>query len=125
MNKITLVLISLMLVSLLLFGACSESVEISLAPIHEVTVTLLKSNPPQINVYIKGGLRDGCTTFNNIEIKREGNVFNIEVTVQHPKDAFCPAIYGYFEKNVNLGSYFTIGTTYTINVNDYTTTYKY
>jgi len=125
MNKITLVFISLMLVSLFLFGACSPSVEISLAPIHEVKVTLLKSNPAQISVYIKGGLRDGCTTFNDIEVTREGNVVNIEVTVQHPKDVFCPAIYGYFEKDVNLGSDFTIGTTYTLNVNDFTTTFAY
>ena len=99
--------------------------EISLAPIHEVKVSLMKSNPPQIGVYIKGGLRDGCTTFNDIEIAWEGNTVNIKVTTQHPKDVACPAIYTYFEKNINLGSDFTIGTTYTLNVNDYTTTFVY
>ena len=98
---------------------------IELAPIHEVNVTLLKSNPEQVSVHIKGGLRDGCTTFNNIEVTREGNTINLKVTTKHPKEAVCPAIYGYFEKDVNLGTDFTVGTTYTLHVNDYTTTFTY
>jgi hypothetical protein len=126
MSKIAFVYISALLIILtLVSGACSSSVEISLAPIHEVTASIMKSNPPQIGVYIKGGLRDGCTTFNDIEITREGSTINIKVTVQHPKDTFCPAIYGYFEKNINLGSDFTVGKTYTLNVNDFTTTFTY
>ncbi len=99
--------------------------EIRPAPIHEVNITLLLSNPPQVSVYIKGGLSDGCTTFHDIEMTREGNTVNLEVTVQHPTDKFCPAIYTFFEKYVNLGSDFTTGTTYTINVNDSTTTFEY
>ncbi|MDD5701411.1 MAG: hypothetical protein PHU23_05100 [Dehalococcoidales bacterium] len=35
-------------------------VEIKLAPIDEVKVYTMKSNPAQIGVYIKGGLSDGC-----------------------------------------------------------------
>jgi hypothetical protein len=102
-----------------------DSIEINLAPIHEVNVTILMSNPPQIGVYIKGGLRDGCTKYHDIEVTRESDIINIKVTTEHHKDVFCPAIYTYFEKDVNLGSDFTIGTTYTLNVNDYTTTFKY
>jgi hypothetical protein len=102
-----------------------DEFEISPAPIHEVQVSLLKSNPPQIGVYIKGGLPDGCTTVNNIEVTREGNMVNLKVTVQRPKDKACPAIYTYFERDVNLGSGFTFGTTYTLRVNDYTTTFAY
>jgi hypothetical protein len=99
-------------------------IEIDLAPIHEVRINLMKSNPPQIGVYIKGGLRDGCTAFNDLQITREGNTVNIKVTTQHPRGVFCPAIYTYFEKDVNLGSDFDFGTTYTLNVNDYTTTFE-
>ncbi|MBN1160593.1 MAG: hypothetical protein JXA17_01400 [Dehalococcoidales bacterium] len=102
-----------------------EDFEISLAPIHEVTVSFMESYPVQVGVYIQGGLRDGCTEFHDIEIAREGDVVNITVTVQHPKDTFCPAIYTYFEKYINLGSDFTTGTTYTLNVNDFTTTFIY
>jgi hypothetical protein len=102
-----------------------NNLEINLAPIHEVRTSLMKSNPPQVGVYIKGGLRDGCTAFHDIEISREGRTVNIKVTTEHPGDAICPAIYTYFEKNINLGSDFIVGTTYTLNVNDYTTTFAY
>ena len=83
------------------------------------------SNPPQVGVYIKGGLRDGCTTFHNIEIAREASHVNITVTVQHPKDVSCPAVYTYFEKEINLGSDFSAGVTYSLDVNDYSTTFVY
>lgn len=102
-----------------------DDVAIDLAPIHEVEVYFMESFPVQVGVRIKGGLRDGCTTFHNIEITREGNTVSIKVTTQHPKDTTCPAIYGFFEKNVNLGSDFITGTTYTLKVNDYTTTFAY
>jgi hypothetical protein len=100
-----------------------NNLEISLAPIHEVRVSIMKSFPTQIGVYIQGGLRDGCTTFHDIEITQEGSTVNIKVTTQHPREVSCPAVYGYFEKNVNLGSDFIFGTTYTLKVNDYTTTF--
>lgn len=99
-------------------------VEIKPAPIDEVNVYLMKSNPPQIGVYIKGGLPDGCTTFHDIETIREGNVVNIKVNVQRPRGRVCPAVYTSFERNVNLGIDFDFGTTYTLNVNDYTTTFE-
>ena len=85
----------------------------------------MESYPIQVGVHIKGGLRDGCTTFNDIEITREGENVDIKVTVQHPKGVDCPAVYNYFEENINLGSDFTVGTTYTVNVNDYPTTFEY
>ncbi len=98
-------------------------VEIKLAPIDEVRVYIMKSNPPQIGVYIKGGLPDGCTTFHGIETSREGNTVNIKVTVQRPRGVQCPAIYTWFEKDVNLGTDFAFGSTYTLKVNDYSTTF--
>ena len=97
--------------------------EINLAPIDEIKVNIMKSNPPQIGVYIKGGLQDGCTTFHDIEIAREGCIVKIKVTTQHPRGVSCPAIYTNFEKYINLGSDFTAGITYTLKVNDYTTTF--
>lgn len=102
-----------------------NDVEISPAPIHEVEVYFMESFPVQVGVRIKGGLRDGCTTFHDIEVKQEGNYVNIRVTVQHPQGVDCPAVYNYFEKNINLGSDFTAGVTYTLDVNDYSTTFEY
>ncbi len=94
-----------------------EQMEISLAPIHEVDTDIAKSNPEQILVYIKGGLADGCTSLKDITTEKDGNIINITVTVQRPKDAMCVQVYSYFEEIVNLGSDFTRGQSYTVNVN--------
>jgi hypothetical protein len=99
-------------------------VEIKLAPIDDVKIYLMKSNPPQIGVHIVGGLPDGCTTFHDIETTREGNTINVKVTVQRPLGMNCTAIYTTFEQDVNLGTDFVFGTTYTLNVNDYSTTFN-
>ncbi len=101
-----------------------NDIEVSPAPIHEVDVLIMESSPPQVGVHIKGGLRDGCTSFHDAVVAREGDIVNIEVTTRRPREAICAQVYGFFEKNLNLGSDFTAGTTYTLNVNDYTTTFE-
>jgi hypothetical protein len=100
-------------------------VDIKQAPIHEVKVFFMKSNPPQVGVHIQGGLSDGCTTFHDAVVLIEGNLINIFVTTQRPHDVSCPAIYTNFEQDINLGSGFAFGTTYTLKVNDFTTTFTY
>jgi inhibitor of cysteine peptidase len=102
----------------------AEDLEIRLAPIHEVRVNIAESYPPQVIVYVEGGLSDGCTTFHSLKTERNGDTINIEVTTQRPKGAVCAQVYGFFEKNVNLGSDFVSGETYTINVNDYNTSFE-
>jgi len=102
---------------------CQAEIIIRLAPIHEVQVLIAESFPPQIFIYIKGGLADSCTTFHDLTKQRSGNTINITVTTERPKDAICAQVYGFFDKNVSLGSEFTSGETYTINVNDYTTSF--
>jgi hypothetical protein len=91
--------------------------EIKPAPIHEVDIRIAESFPEQIFVYVKGGLPDGCTAFNDFIIETDGNTINITVTVKRPKDAVYAAVYGFFEKNIALGSDFTRGEIYTVNVN--------
>jgi len=96
---------------------------IHLAPIHDVQVNIAESYPQQIFVYIKGGLADGCTTFHDLTEERTGNTIDIEVTVERSQEAICSQVYGFFEKNVALGSDFTTGETYIINVNDKTASF--
>lgn len=91
--------------------------EIKPAPVHEVDIRIAESYPEQIFVFVKGGLPDGCTAFNDFSIETAGNIFNITVTIKRPKDAVCAAVYGFFEKNIALGSDFIRGETYTVNVN--------
>jgi inhibitor of cysteine peptidase len=101
----------------------SQGLEVRPAPIHEVRVAIAESYPPQVIIYIKGGLSDGCTAFHELKTERSGNTINIAVTTQRPKGAVCTQVYGYFEQNVNLGSDFVSGQTYTVNVNDKTTSF--
>jgi len=101
-----------------------NEIQISPAPIHEVEVRFMESFPVQVGVYIQLGIRDGCTTFHDAVVTREGDTMNIEVTTQRPKEAICDLAYRFFEKNLNLGSDFTPGSTYTLKVNDYTTTFE-
>ena len=109
----------------LVLASCArvEGVEIRLAPIHEVRVNIAESYPPQVFVYIKGGLSDACTTFYKLTTERSGNTIYITVIIQRPKGAICAQVYGFFEQNVNLGSDFTSGETYTARVNDVTTSF--
>ncbi len=98
-------------------GISNGNIEVRLAPIHDVQVNIAESYPPQVFVYIKGGLSDGCTTFYEMTEERSGNTISITVKTQRPKDAICTQVYGYFEKNLNLGTDYISGQTYTIKVN--------
>ena len=100
-----------------------EDILIRDAPIHEVRINIAESFPPQVFIYIKGGLADGCTTFNGTTVTRQGNTININLTTARPKDAICIQVYGFFEKTVGLGIDFISGGSYTINVNDFTETF--
>jgi hypothetical protein len=106
-------------------GCCfvEGEIEIQPAPIHEVRVNIAESYPPQVFVYIKGGLADSCTTFHELSTERSGNTIDITVTTQRPRDKQCAQVYGFFEQNVGLGSDFVSGETYTVNVNDQTTSF--
>ena len=130
MKKLLYLLAVLMLV--LPFAGCSElvlerlndeDIEIQLAPIESITIMMLTSDPPQVQVYLKGGLADSCTTFNDLNVERSVSTFKITVTVRRPSDAVCAQVYNTFEKYENLGSDFVPGETYTVHVNDQTTSF--
>jgi len=106
-------------------GGNSPELEVKLAPIHVLDVRFAESFPVQVFIYIKGGLSDGCTRFHGIEIKsRSNNNVRVEVTVERPRNATCPAVYTFFEQNLNLGSDFKTGETYSVVVNDKSTSFK-
>ncbi len=102
-----------------------EEMLVSSAPIHNVEVVFMESFPVQVGVKIEYGLRDGCTTFHESAVTRDGNEITIEITTRRPVDAICDMAYRFGEEYVNLGSDFTEGTTYTLKVNEVTTEFKY
>ncbi|APV44127.1 hypothetical protein Dform_00775 [Dehalogenimonas formicexedens] len=87
------------------------------AIITKVEVRIAESFPPQVFIDIQGLLTDSCTTLNGVDTRRQGNVIDITVTTQRPKDAVCAQVISYFSTTVPLGSDFVAGQTYTLRVN--------
>jgi hypothetical protein len=125
MKRLLYLVPAVLIVAVLVLGCGSpvDDNEIMPAPIHDVSVTILMSNPPQVEVYIKGGLADSCTTFHELKTERSGNAVEITVTTERSKDTICAEVYGFFERTVNLGADFVSGESYTVNVNDKTTSF--
>jgi len=87
------------------------------APIVSVEVRSAESFPPQVFVDIRGVLTDGCTILNETKVQRQGNVIDITVTTQRPRDAVCVQVVSFFDTAVPLGSDFIAGQQYTLRVN--------
>lgn len=91
------------------------------APIDDLDILVLESFPPQYNLRITSGLPSGCAVFDKAEITgRSSNTITVRVTNTVPDDpnVACTAIYGTKETTLPLGSDFTSGETYTVQVND-------
>ena len=97
-----------------------------LAPIDGLDVLTLESFPPQYMLHVKAGLPSGCAQpFSNRIVGRQGNVIQVEVLNSLPDgNPICTAIYGMYDLNINLGSNFTSGQSYTVKVNDKEVTFK-
>jgi hypothetical protein len=95
-----------------------------LAPVDGLAVRVLESNPPQYMLNVRAGLPGGCAERNRHETRREGDGITVTVMNWMPAgNTPCTMIYGSYELNVNLGSGFRPGTTYTVTVNDKKTTF--
>lgn len=127
--KIKLFIASLILVVMMFsIPGCKghdSDLEIKLAPIHEVKISIAESFPEQIFVHIKGGLDDSCTKFHDLIEERSGTKIKIKITTERPRNAICAQVFSYFEKSINLGSDFTSGQIYTVEVNGITQTFVY
>ncbi len=95
------------------------------APIDAVEVVIAESHPPQYFLAVTSGLRNGCVQFDSYEVSRLDRAIEITVTNLEPadKDRPCTDVYETVETRIALGSEFEPGQTYTININDFTTTF--
>lgn len=95
------------------------------APIDGIDVVIRESNPPQVTLKVKAGLPSGCAQRHSHAMSRSGDVFTVRVLNSMPTgDPICTMIYGTYDLTIDLGRDFVIGTTYTVHVNDTTTTFK-
>ena len=95
------------------------------APIDGLDVLTLESAPPQYMLQIKAGLPSGCAKAAGYEATRSGTTINVKVHNSMPDgNVICTAIYGTYDLNINLGSDYQSGQTYTVSVNDRSLTFR-
>lgn len=99
-------------------GQSGERVVVT-APIESAEVVQVPSTPPQYVVKVVAGLPSGCVKPDDYTVTRDGNEIRIDVTNTMPAgNPVCTMIYGTYELSIKIGSGFTDGETYTVNVND-------
>ena len=95
------------------------------APIDRVDVLIRESAPPQVTVKVMAGLPGGCAQRDSHSVSRTGDTFIVTVLNSMPTgNPVCTMIYGTYELNIDLGRQFAPGTTYTVQVNDKTATFR-
>jgi hypothetical protein len=94
------------------------------APIDGLDIRVMESFPPQYMLNIRAGLPSGCAKQDSHAVTRVGDTITVTVLNSMPAgDPPCTMIYGSYELNINLGTDFVSGSTYTVRVNDKATTF--
>lgn len=94
------------------------------APIENVTVHTLKSDPPQYFLEIQAGLPNACHTFGRTEVQRSGTEITVSViNLIAVVDAVCAQVFVPAPHLLPLGTDFEAGVTYTVRVNDWETSF--
>ena len=95
------------------------------APIERVEVLIRESAPPQVSVKITAGLPSGCAQRETHSVSRTGDRFVVRVLNSMPRsEQACTMIYGTYDLSVDLVGEIRPGVTYTVQVNDKTTTFR-
>ena len=97
----------------------------ALAPIEQVNINVAESFPPQYFAAIVSRQSNSCVTFDALGTTRDGNAIQILVwnLVPADPDVICAQVLSTTEHNVALGSDFTPGQSYDLQVNDVTRTF--
>ncbi len=95
------------------------------APIDSIDVLIRESNPPHVTLKVIAGLPSGCAKQDSYRTSRASDTITVTVLNSMPTgDPVCTMIYGTYELSIDLGTDFRPGATYTVHVNDKTTTFK-
>jgi hypothetical protein len=94
-----------------------------LAPIDGADI-VYQSSPPQYVLHVLAGLPSGSAKPAGYEVERDGTTVRVKVYNSMPDgNPVCTMIYGTQELSIGLGSNFTPGTKYTVDVNGKTLTF--
>jgi hypothetical protein len=89
-----------------------------------VDILVRESFPPQYGLHVLAGLPSGCAKRFTHDVSRDGTVITVRVLNTMPTGMVaCTMIYGTYELNIDLGSQFQSGVSYTVHVNDVTETF--
>lgn len=103
-----------------------EMVQVS-APLESVEILTLGSFPLQYRVQVVSGLSNGCTEFDGFEVEREGETITVTVTNLEPTDKGIPCTDEYRTVTTSIllgnGLDYDPAMTYTVTVNDVTTSF--
>jgi hypothetical protein len=87
-------------------------------------VRTVGSAPTRYTLVVSAGLPSGCAKQHSHAVNRAGDTITVTVlNSMPPGDPICTMIYGMYDLNIDLGSDFRAGSTYTVRVNDRTTTF--
>lgn len=89
------------------------------APIESVDVLIMESFPVQYALSVVSGLPNGCAESAGYTMTRDGETIRVNITNWRPAngDVMCTQEYRFVEHNIQLGSDFEPGQTYTVMVN--------
>ncbi|MPZ47985.1 MAG: hypothetical protein GEU75_01495 [Dehalococcoidia bacterium] len=76
-----------------------------------------ESFPPQYGLQVVAGVPSGCAKPYTHEVARDGDTIRVRVLNTMAVADACTAIYGMYDINIDLGSGFQPGMTYTVIVN--------
>ena len=88
-----------------------------LADVESVEVLTLESFPVQINLIVGGVLPNGCTVIDKSVVQRDGDMFNVAVTVVQEPGQTCTEAEVPFEETVPLDVLGLEAGTYSVTVN--------
>jgi len=94
------------------------------ANVEEVQIQILESFPVQVNVVAQGTLPDACTTIDQIEQRREEDVFFVTITTARPAGLACAEVIEPFEQVVPLDVVGLSAGEYTVDVNGVRETFE-
>jgi len=89
----------------------------TLAPVDRVEVLAAESFPPQYFLLIESGLPSSCAQFDRYEVQRAGYTVTVTIVNQELTGVACAEVYASVVHNVELGSDFEPGSTYSVLVN--------
>ena len=98
------------------------SMIIGIAPVEQVRLEVVSRDPLQVNVIVTGYLPDGCTELDEVLQERAGDTLYVKLTTKRPAGVACITVIVPFEEVVPLDVEGLSAGTYSVQVNELSTT---